>query len=129
MAYTHGLGLATYQWCNSKVVNCVLSYLDFCPATVQRQISPTKKSFHCPAALAHYQKNMGGVDKTDQMWGHFGGFAAQSHSKKWYKKALMAVLDCMLLNAWHIWNLLAEKIEGRKNAKDTLDVVRYWVWS
>jgi hypothetical protein len=32
---------------------------------------------------------MGGVDKGDQIRGHFGGFAAQSHFKKWYKKTLI----------------------------------------
>lgn len=50
----------------------------------------------------------------DQMRSHFGGFASQSHFKKWYKKSLMAVLDCMLLNALRIWNLSAEKVAGRE---------------
>jgi hypothetical protein len=57
---------------------------------------------------------MGTVDRADQMRAHFGGFAAQAHFKKWYKKVIMAVLDCMLLNGLVLWNLSAEKIAGRQ---------------
>ena len=81
---------------------------------IQLQIGSVKKSFSCPSALVHYQRHMGGVDKGDQIRGHFGGFAAQSHFKKWYKKTLVAVLDCMLLNGWRLWNMSAPKVIGRK---------------
>ena len=114
MAYCEDLRLAAFQWADSKVVNCVSSYLDFRVATISRQIGPDRQRFLCPAALVHYQQNMGGVDKADQMRQHFGGFAGQSHFKKWYKKTLMAVLDCMLLNAWLMWNMSTEKVESRK---------------
>jgi hypothetical protein len=57
---------------------------------------------------------MGGVDRGDQIRGLFGGFAAQSHFKKWYKKTVMALLDFMLLNAWKMWNMSTERIEGRE---------------
>lgn len=59
-------------------------------------------------------KPWGGVDRGDQIRAHFGGFASQSHFKKWYKKTLMAVLDCMLLNSLRLWNMSAEKLTTRK---------------
>jgi Transposase IS4 len=108
IAYSSDTKLLSFQWHDSKVVNCVSSLLDFRRSGVQRQVGSVRKSFACPSALKHYQENMGGVDKGDQMRGHFGGFAAQSHFKKWYKKTLMAVLDCMLLNALRLWNMSCE---------------------
>ncbi|MHA7927748.1 MAG: hypothetical protein ACX936_21325, partial [Marinobacter sp.] len=50
-----------------------------------------------------YQKNMGSVDRTDQMRAHGGGFSAHAHFKKWYKKVYLAVLDLMLINSWLAW--------------------------
>lgn len=117
LAVSNKYGLAAIQWCDTKVVNCISSYLDFGMKTCQRQVGTRKESFPCPSALRHYQENMGGVDKADQMRSHFGGFASVSHFKKWYKKTLMAVVDCMLLNGFHLWNMTAEKIQGRKRLK------------
>ena len=114
IGYSKETKLAAFQWCDSKVVNCVSSFLDFRRVNVRRQVGSSKKKFECPAAMVHYQSNMGGVDKADQMRGHFGGFAAQSHFKKWYKKTVMAVLDCMLLNGLHLWNMSTQKIPGRR---------------
>ena len=114
IAYCREAQLVACQWRDSKVVNCVSSYLDFSVTTIRRQVGPQKKEFQCPAALKHYQVNMGGVDRGDQIRSHKGGFAAQSHFKKWYKKSLMAVLDCMLLNAWRMWNMSVPKVEERK---------------
>ena len=113
VAYCEELHLAAFQWCDCKVVNCVSSYLDFGVSTVYRQVGPDRTSFGCPGALVAYQQNMGGVDRGDQMRAHFGGFAGQSHFKKWYKKTVMAILDCMLVNGLLLWNLSAEKMDDR----------------
>ena len=113
MTYCRHSQIGAYQWCDSKVVNCVSSYLSFDVGTVKRQVGSTRKQFSCPQALMHYQQNMGGVDKGDQIRGHFGGFASQSHFKKWYKKTLMAVVDCMLLNAYKLWNMSVDRVTGR----------------
>jgi len=48
---------------------------------------------------------MFGVDKGDQHRVTGGGFAQKAHYKKWYKKAFMAILDCMLLNTYVAWNM------------------------
>ena len=117
MAISKKYGIAAMQWADSKVVNCVSSYLNFSERTIQRQIGRNKESFPCPATLVHYQENMGGVDRIDQMRSHFGGLASVSHFKKWYKKALMAVIDCMLLNGLHLWNAVAEKLPDRVKLK------------
>jgi hypothetical protein len=60
---------------------------------------------------------MGGVDKGDQFRSHFGGFASRSHFKKRYKKVHMAILDCMLLNALNMSNLLVDKVPLRRKMK------------
>jgi Transposase IS4 len=114
MAYCNGANIAAFQWCDSKVVNCVSSYCNFGVSTIYRQVGAERLSVPCPSAMVHYQQHMGGVDKMDQMRSHFGGFASQSHFKKWYKKSLMAILDCMLLNALNLWNMSAKKVAGRE---------------
>jgi hypothetical protein len=114
VAVCRSLGLAAFQWVDCKVVNCVSSFLEFGVSEVKRQVGRNQTTFECPSALAHYQQHMGGVDKSDQMRSHFGGFASQSHFKKWYKKALMAVIDCMLLNGLQLWNLSTEKQPERE---------------
>jgi len=117
MGISKKFGIAVMQWADSKVVNCVSSYLNLEELTIVRQIGRDKLQFPCPAALVHYQRNMGGVDRIDQMRSHGGGLASVSHFKKWYKKALMAVIDCQLLNGLHLWNATAEKIAGRVKLK------------
>ena len=45
----------------------------------------------------------------------FGGFANVTHFKKWYKKAGLAILDCMLLNSYIAWNLSAgDRLRSRR---------------
>jgi Transposase IS4 len=111
MAYCKDLGLAAFQWNDSKVVNCLSSYLNFDIGTVKSQVGSESWTVQCPKALIHYQVNMGGVDRIDQMRLHFGGFASQSHFKKWYKRVLLAVLDCILLNGLALWSYDQEQLE------------------
>jgi Transposase IS4 len=125
MAHCPERNLAAFQWCDSKVVNCVSSYLNFGVSNVERQIGSNKRTFPCPSLLVHYQENMGGVDKADQIRSHFGGFTSQSHFKKWYKKAVMDVLDCMLINAMQLWNMYVTKFQGDKNCCDTNSFLSY----
>lgn len=60
MTYCRHSQLGAYQWCDSKVVNCLSSYLSFDVGTVKRQVGSTLEQFSCPQALMHYQQNMGG---------------------------------------------------------------------
>ena len=114
MAISSDNTIAAFQWSDSKVVNCVSSYLHFGVSRIHRQVGSSRLPFTCPTALVHYQHNMGAVDKVDQIRKHFGGFAGQSHFKKWYKKTIMAVLDCMLVNGLMMWNMSAERIPERR---------------
>lgn len=113
MAICERAKVAAFQWCDSKVVNVVSSYMDFRVASAPRRVGSERNQVQCPGAIVHYQNYMGGVDKGDQIRSHFGGFASQSHFKKWYKKTVMALLDFMLLNAWKLW-MSCERIEERE---------------
>ena len=53
-----------------------------------------------------------------------GGFARKAHFKKWYKKSLFAVFDCMLLNSFIAWNLSADKI----NSRQQMDRWEFYHW-
>jgi Transposase IS4 len=101
------------QWVDSKVVNVVSSILSYEITQVRRQVGSTKKSFTCPYIITKYQRNMLGVDKSDQMRAAGGGFAAKAHYQKWYKRAYFAILDMMTLNALIAWNLATRNASGR----------------
>jgi Transposase IS4 len=109
--------ILAFQWLDSRLVNFISSYPDFRITTIERRDGSMKREYPCPSALVHYQTNMGGVDRGDQIRSHFGGFASQSHFKKWYKKTLMAVLDCMLLNAHRLWNMSADNVRNTNRKK------------
>ena len=111
--------LMAVQWCDSRVVNNVSSYMNFDVGQVRRRVGRIRQVVECPQVLIHYQSHMGGVDRGDQKRGHFGAFASYAHFKKWYKKTIMALLDCsMMMNAHIMWNMSLEsdaaKAMGRK---------------
>jgi Transposase IS4 len=95
------------QWVDSKVVNVVSSYCDTGVGAVHHRVGSQRPDVPCPSCLMRYQRTMFGVDKGDQMRVHGGGFAAKAHYKKWYKKQFLAIIDCMLLNAFVAWNMAA----------------------
>ncbi len=115
MAISEPFGIGAVQWIDSKVVNCISSFLDFSERKISRQVGSNKEEFSCPGMMVLYQENMSGVDRVDQM--RTDPLASIAHFKKWYKKALFAVIDMMLLNGLHLWNRVAEKIPGRKKLK------------
>jgi Transposase IS4 len=102
------------QWVDSRVVNVVSSILSSQVTEIKRQVGSEKKSFTCPTVVTRYQRNMIGVDKSDQMRAAGGGFALKAHYKKWYKRAYFAILDMMTLNALIAWNLSAQTSSGRR---------------
>jgi Transposase IS4 len=96
------------QLVDSKVVNVVSSIMTTEVSKVKRQIGSKKEEFPCPWIVTKYQKNMQGVDKSDQMRAAGGGFAAKAHYQKWYKRVYFAILDMMTLNSLIAWNLSAK---------------------
>ena len=110
--------LVAVQWCDSRVVNHVSSYMNLDVGHVRRRVGHQRQTVECPQVVIHYQKHMGGVDRGDQKRGHFGAFASKGHFKKWYKKTVLALLDCMMMNALIMWNMSLEsdaaKAMGRK---------------
>lgn len=115
MAISEQFGIGAVQWIDSKVVNCISSFLDFTERKIYRQIGPNKEEFSCPGMMVLYQEHLSGVDRIDQM--RIDGLASVSHFKKWYKKALFAVIDMMLLNGLHLWNRVCEKDPGKRKLK------------
>jgi Transposase IS4 len=107
-AYNKVQRILLFQWNDNKVVNGCSSVINSSVGTVERQVGSRKITLKCPNVLQRYQRTMFGVDKADQIRMHFGGFASKSHFKKWYKKACMAILDCMLLNSYIAWNQAVE---------------------
>jgi len=104
------------QWRDSKVVGFVSSIKSLKIGIRRRQGNKRDKHM-CPEVLIHYQQNMCGVDKGDQMRLHGGGFARKAHFKKWHKKeAFLAIVDCMLLNSLIGWNLSSS--EYRSNRRE-----------
>ena len=53
-----------------------------------------------PAAIHHYNTNMGGVDKCDQL---LQPYLANRKSLAWFKKLLLHMFQRMVLNAYIIW--------------------------
>jgi Transposase IS4 len=97
------------QWVDSKVVNVVSTILSLEIAQVYRQIGSNRTPFTCPdVVVVRYQRNMLGVDKSDQMRAAGAAFAAKAHYQKWYKRAYFAILDMITLNALIVWNLSAQ---------------------
>ena len=102
------------QWLDSKVVGLVTTLNTTKIGTVKRQVGKDSKEITCPEAVMNYQRTMFGVDKGDQIRVHGGGFSNKAHFKKWYKKTYLAILDCMLMNAYIAWNLAAKEDKGKK---------------
>jgi hypothetical protein len=94
---------------DNKVVSFCSSLNEGGMGIAKRHVGSERLDYPCPLALRHYQNHMFGVDKGDQIRGHFGRFSTKSHFKKWYKGGYMGILDCGLLNAFIAWNLSAEK--------------------
>ena len=59
-----------------------------------------------------HQEDIGLINKNDQMRLHGGGFLAQGHFKKWYKRIYLAILDTMMLNALFACNDLVTAKNG-----------------
>jgi hypothetical protein len=97
------VSLVTMNW-NTKVSTNQNTKV----STAAHQVGRNKIQFPCPAEYNTYGSHMFGVDKGDQIRGHFGGFARCAHFQKWYKKVYLLIIDCMLLNAWVAWGLSME---------------------
>lgn len=41
----------------------------------------------------------------------------QSLIKKWHKKSYFAILDFLVLNSFHAWNMCAEEVQERLSEK------------
>lgn len=90
--------LLAVKWCDRRNVTMLTSIHNHEMLEVTKNGSTIVK----PKAVVQYNKNMGAVDKTDMMTS-FNDTARKS--TKWYRKLFFHVLDIILLNAFHMYNL------------------------
>ena len=69
---------------------------------LRRQRDGTRPSFPCPAAVAAYNKHMGGVDRGDQLRGYY---AYRMKSRKFYKYIFNFLLGVALTNAFILYGI------------------------
>jgi hypothetical protein len=80
----------------------VSSYLSFDVGTVKRQVGST--------SIDALPTKHGGDGQ--------GGARPDPRTFWWFrKKTLMAVIDCMLLNAYKLWNMSVDRVTGRKKLR------------
>jgi len=84
---------------------------------VKRRSGSQILNLQCEKSLKEYQEGMDAVDCSDQYRQRSSGFACKAHYKKWYKKAYVAILDFMVLNAFFAWNMSVSEVETRLKVK------------
>ena len=114
------------QWVDNKVVSVVSSNRSTVIGVVERRIGPKRHKLPCPQILINYQKTMFGVDKGDQYRAAGMGFACKRHFRKWYKKALMGVLDFMLLNGFLAWRMSIKYTPRRVPGRPELERYEFY---
>ena len=81
-------------------------YTGFSPLSdstvLRRQRDGSRPSFPCPAAVAAYNKYMGGVDRGDQLRGYY---AYRMKSRKFYKYIFNFLLGVSLTNAFILYRI------------------------
>jgi hypothetical protein len=73
MAYDKTNAILIGQWNNNKIVGFCSSLNECGMGTAKQRVGSNRLDFPCPLALRHYQTYMFGIDKGDQIRGHWGG--------------------------------------------------------
>ena len=105
------LGMVMTRWKDSKILQIISTVMEPGIGEVSRRQGATVHTVKCPNDVILYQKGMGGVDRGDQHRVVGAGFANVAHFKKWYKKAILAIADFSLLQAFTAWNFSAVTLE------------------
>ena len=89
-------------WQDNKVVTVMYTgYSPLSTSTVQRrQKDGSRQPFNCPAALAAYNRHMGGVDRGDQLRGYY---TYRLKSRKFYRYIFNFYLGVGLTNAFILY--------------------------
>lgn len=96
-------GILALKWKDTKVVSLLSSASGVEPkTTVLRydKVSKSPKEVICPNLIKEYNKNMGGIDKSD-MLGHL--YSSPMRSRRWYLPIFGYILDVSISNAWILY--------------------------
>ena len=107
--YDHVNKLLAVQWNDSKVVSVLSSLGVYGSVSVRRRVGREIKTFQTEKCVVEYQKNMGGVDRGDQIRERGGGFGKGISPKKWFKSIMLGMMDFGCLNSFIAWNMNAER--------------------
>lgn len=91
--------ISAISWMDTKVVNVLTTAFD--PSVIEivkrRQKDGSLKEIECPAAVAEYSRNMGGVDHFD----HFGAsYPVGRKSRRNWMRLFHFMLDAAIINAY-----------------------------
>lgn len=90
--------MAAFKWKDNKPIKLVSSFHGSDKTTVKRTLKDGKKTdVPCPTAIAHYNKNMGGVDKADMLRSLY---AMNRKSVKWWHRIFWGLLDIAFVNSY-----------------------------
>lgn len=100
-------GLLYSKWHDTKEVSIISN----CHKADVTQVSKTIKSgskinIDCPEVIGFYRKNMGGVDRADQL---IGLYSHDRKSCKWWKKVFYTLLNMAAVNSWIMYNQIRQK--------------------
>ena len=94
--------LQIIKWHDNRDVNMISSIHSTSMAQTGKNDRQTGEAIQKPLAVIDYNKNMGGVDRSDQMLQYQ---AFRRRTMKWWKKAFFHLLDLAVLNSYILYKL------------------------
>lgn len=91
------------KWNDNNVVTFGSTVSGIAPANLVKRYSQKEKKYvyiDQPQVVQQYNKNMGGVDRSDQ---NIAQYRVNIRGKKWYFSMISHCVDMALTNAWHIY--------------------------
>nr|CAH7713554.1 unnamed protein product [Callosobruchus chinensis] len=101
-AKVQGRNIIFVKWNDNKIVCFASTKGGIEPVNPVKRYSQKEKKFvyiDQPHLVKLYNKNMGGVDRSDQ---NIAQYRVQIRGKKWYFSLLSHCIDMAITNAWHI---------------------------
>jgi hypothetical protein len=100
-------GLICLKWKDKRCVSILTSHPDAVDAIEieRKEKDGTKKKINCPKAISTYNKNMGFVDKFDQLKSLY---EVDRKSKKWWHRIFFHFLDVAVINSYILHKMLTD---------------------
>jgi len=116
-------GLCILRWFDNRAVQISSLHVGIEPVKeVKRWDNKTKKFVEvpCPAAVAEYNTNMGGVDLFDML---AAMYRVDHKSRKWYRRIFYWALNVACVNGWVLYRRHCSQLSVLK--KDVLDLLGF----